>query len=241
MGNAAQTKPAQGGGSAAGGAGSESKSETVDPNDAGYVWGELQSQNQELPNNIELRLNHITIGRRKDNTFSISGPLISGHHCVITRKVYEGTDAIEVFHIIDESQNGTFLDGVSIGKGNKKVLRHGATVALPWRVTKDNGQTEDKLISTYHGRKRRVCRRTTATARLHVAAVCSAVDKARAQRAVCWYACECQSVGRSVWGRVGSPAASPRLGLFEHTRVRDCGCPLLSLHGPLSPRQTLNS
>lgn len=145
MGNAAQTKapPSEGGG----GGGGEAKDETPDPNDAGYVWGELQSQNQELPNNIELRLNTITIGRRKDNTFHISGPLISGHHCVITRQVYEGTDAIEVFHIRDESQNGTFLDGVSIGKGNQKVLRHGATVALPWRVTKDNGETEDKLIN----------------------------------------------------------------------------------------------
>jgi hypothetical protein len=146
MGNAAPTKPAQGGAAASGG-NSEANNETPDPNDAGYVWGELQSQNQELPNNIELRLNHISIGRRKDNTFAISGPLISGHHCIITRKVYEGSDAIEVFHIQDESQNGTFLDGVSIGKGNQKVLRHGATVALPWRVTKDDGETEDKLIS----------------------------------------------------------------------------------------------
>jgi pSer/pThr/pTyr-binding forkhead associated (FHA) protein len=143
MGNAAQTKPP----TAGGGGAAESKTADSDPNDAGYVWGELQSQNQELPNNIELRLNKITIGRRKDNTFSISGPLISGHHCVITRQVYEGTDAIEVFHIKDESQNGTFLDGVSIGKGNQKVLRHGATVALPWRVTKQTGETEDKLIS----------------------------------------------------------------------------------------------
>lgn len=147
MGNAAGTKAPPQGDEGAAAAGGETKDAAADANDAGYVWGELQSQNQELPENIELRLNEISIGRRKDNTFSISGPLISGHHCVITRQVYEGTDAIEVFHIKDMSQNGTFLDGVSIGKGHQKVLRHGATVALPWRVTKDSGETEDKLIN----------------------------------------------------------------------------------------------
>ena len=142
MGHGAQGKPA------ATATENEQHSAEPDENDVGYVWGELQSQNQELPDNIELRLKKITIGRRKESTFPISGPLISGRHCEITREVYEGADAIEVFHITDLSQNGTFLDGVAIGKGHKKVLRHGSTVALPWRVFKDDSdEHEDKLIS----------------------------------------------------------------------------------------------
>ena len=52
-------------------------------------WGELHSMNDQL-DSLYLSSSRVVIGRHRDCTLCVQGPLFSGKHCTITRQIYEG-------------------------------------------------------------------------------------------------------------------------------------------------------
>jgi len=77
----------------------------------------------------ELNVDKTTIGRVEDNTFQITDPSVSSHHCEI---VLRGSDV--VIHDLG-STNGSFINGEKI---SESVLKPGQTLKL--------GQIELQLI-----------------------------------------------------------------------------------------------
>jgi len=69
----------------------------------------------------ELKVDKTTIGRVEDNTFQISEPSVSSHHCEV---MLRGTDVV----VRDlNSTNGTFIGGEKI---TEAVLKPGQTLRL---------------------------------------------------------------------------------------------------------------
>ena len=69
----------------------------------------------------ELNVDKTTIGRVEDNTFQISEPSVSSHHCEI---LLRGTDVV----VRDlESTNGTFINGEKV---RESVLKPGQVLRL---------------------------------------------------------------------------------------------------------------
>jgi pSer/pThr/pTyr-binding forkhead associated (FHA) protein len=69
----------------------------------------------------ELKVDKTTIGRVEDNTFQISEPSVSSHHCEV---VLRGTDVV----VRDlNSTNGTFIGGEKV---TEAVLKPGQTLRL---------------------------------------------------------------------------------------------------------------
>ena len=62
-------------------------------------WGKLHSMNRQL-GNLYMDSPKIVIGRHRDCTLRLQGPLISGKHCTITRQIY-GDGQIECYFILD--------------------------------------------------------------------------------------------------------------------------------------------
>lgn len=119
--------------------------ESIDDN---RPWGKLASLNEEL-GDFFLTEQKVVIGRHRDCTLRVQGPLISGRHCTISRQLYDGGENIECFFLLDTSSNGTFLDGEIIGRGIQRVIKHGSKIAFPWRPEQVTGVDEklpDKLI-----------------------------------------------------------------------------------------------
>jgi len=109
-------------------------------------WGELHSMNEEL-GNFYLASSRVVIGRHRDCTLRLQGPLISGKHCTITRQIYEGAEQIECYFLLDTSSNGTFLDGTVIGRGVQRRILPGAKISFPWRPEANSTEKlPDKLI-----------------------------------------------------------------------------------------------
>lgn len=63
-------------------------------------WGELHSMNEEL-GSFYLSAPRVVLGRHRDCTLRLQGPLISGKHCTITRQIYEGAEQIECYFLLD--------------------------------------------------------------------------------------------------------------------------------------------
>eukprot|EP00668_Euglena_longa_P012090 GGOE01014517.1.p1 GENE.GGOE01014517.1~~GGOE01014517.1.p1 ORF type:complete len:625 (+),score=224.43 GGOE01014517.1:27-1901(+) len=76
---------------------------------------------------------NVSIGRKADNTVVIEDPRISGYHC----KVYlEGNDLF----LHDLSTNGTWVNDVKLGKGNRIALTGGEEIRLALPPTKLEGE-----------------------------------------------------------------------------------------------------
>ncbi|KAF2075285.1 hypothetical protein CYY_003414 [Polysphondylium violaceum] len=91
-------------------------------------WAILKSLN---PAYVDFQLveDLSTFGRAPSSTFHFNDKNISGTHCTIKKE--SGNDGGPVIaFIIDQSTNGTFLDGMKIGKGNRFLLTSGQEIAL---------------------------------------------------------------------------------------------------------------
>ena len=72
-----------------------------EPKEQTSAWGELHSMNEQL-GHLYLGSSRVVIGRHRDCTLCLQGPLISGKHCTITRQIYEGGGGqIECYFILD--------------------------------------------------------------------------------------------------------------------------------------------
>ena len=77
------------------------KVKVKEPKEQTSAWGELHSMNEQL-GHLYLGSSRVVIGRHRDCTLCLQGPLISGKHCTITRQIYEGADEqIECYFLLD--------------------------------------------------------------------------------------------------------------------------------------------
>src|SRR5436189_314325 len=87
----------------------------------------------------DLKVDKTTIGRLEDNTFQISEPSVSSHHCEV---LLRGSDV--VVHDLN-STNGTFINGEKV---TESVLKPGQVLRLgqiELRLETDNGGTTPPL------------------------------------------------------------------------------------------------
>ncbi|KAG6832035.1 hypothetical protein H0H87_003016 [Tephrocybe sp. NHM501043] len=94
----------------------------------GHLWGYLQPCGSGLTRIDFWRITpRYKLGRSKElNDCVLPGPKISNQHCVIT---WEGENAANAV-VIDKSSNGTFINGLKIGRDQTRVLREGNEIAF---------------------------------------------------------------------------------------------------------------
>jgi hypothetical protein len=86
-------------------------------------WGRMISLNPAYPN-CNLQKETVDFGRKSQCVHQIKHPAVSGIHCELTHRG-QG----EVW-LKDMSTNGTFLDGVAVGKGKKTLVKDGQEIVL---------------------------------------------------------------------------------------------------------------
>jgi len=104
---------------------SEPESESNEP----VPWGKLISAVHTIPH-CEMIENRFVVGRGGKCNLKIFEKQISGVHFRIIRDV--GTDSNEppIVYLEDHSSNGTFVNGIKIGKGKKHVLQNADQITL---------------------------------------------------------------------------------------------------------------
>jgi len=110
----------------------------------GHLWGYLQPCSSALTR-IDFWKIHprYTIGRNiQENQVVLPGFKISNLHCTIT---WDGKDSHPSnVVVLDLSSNGTFINGVKIGKNQTRILREGHEIAFGTTVPQPaNGGLED--------------------------------------------------------------------------------------------------
>ncbi|KAF9452361.1 Pkinase-domain-containing protein [Macrolepiota fuliginosa MF-IS2] len=95
-----------------------------------HLWGALIPCNAAI-SRVDLWKIHPTyhVGRNPtDNQVVFPGPKISNYHCQIA---WDGVDSRDsVVTVLDLSSNGTYINGVKIGKNCTRVLREGNEIAF---------------------------------------------------------------------------------------------------------------
>ncbi|KAJ7092083.1 CAMK/RAD53 protein kinase [Mycena belliarum] len=94
------------------------------------VWGYLNPCVSQLLERIYLlrETTEIGVGRNDENHIVLPGYKISNFHAIIR---WNGEESNESLITIDDmSSNGTFINGVKIGKGKKRLLKDGDEVAF---------------------------------------------------------------------------------------------------------------
>ncbi|EGC38218.1 hypothetical protein DICPUDRAFT_29047 [Dictyostelium purpureum] len=92
-------------------------------------WGILKSLNPSFPD-VYLKNTETTFGRYQNTNINYHDKNISGLHCKIIRDGGTESDGTVIAFVHDTSTNGTFLDGVKIGKGEKRLLIANAELSL---------------------------------------------------------------------------------------------------------------
>eukprot|EP01133_Synstelium_polycarpum_P003627 gene3627-4156_t len=104
-------------------------------------WGILKSLNS-LYSDFPLYEDETTIGRQASSTLHFNDMNISGKHCTIKKEGdnFDGSGPVIAF-LYDQSTNGTYVDGIKVGKGNRFLLSTGQEIALV--LSKKQGQEKD--------------------------------------------------------------------------------------------------
>ncbi|KYQ89395.1 putative protein serine/threonine kinase [Tieghemostelium lacteum] len=84
-------------------------------------WAILKSMNPAYPD-YQLIEDSNSFGRLPASTFHFNDKVISGTHCTIFKEPTTNDGESIIAFILDQSTNGTYVDGVRIGKGNKQLL-----------------------------------------------------------------------------------------------------------------------
>ncbi|KAM6502304.1 CAMK/RAD53 protein kinase [Amanita muscaria] len=109
-----------------------------------HLWGYLQPCSPTLTRIDFWKINpRYTIGRNtQTNQVVLPGFKISNNHCLITWDGSEDMNSTVMIH--DLSSNGTFINGVKIGKNNFRILREGNEIAFGTPLPQpQNGGLED--------------------------------------------------------------------------------------------------
>ncbi|GAM18627.1 hypothetical protein SAMD00019534_018020 [Acytostelium subglobosum LB1] len=106
-------------------------------------WAILKSLNPAYPD-YPLVDNEVVLGRQPNSTIHFNDMNISGKHCAIIKTSDPG-DAQAIAFLYDHSTNGTYIDGIKVGKGNRFLLSNGQEIGL---VGKKQGQ--EKIAFIYH-------------------------------------------------------------------------------------------
>ncbi|TPX69660.1 hypothetical protein SpCBS45565_g02323 [Spizellomyces sp. 'palustris'] len=102
-----------------------------DKSQADDWWARLVPVNasEETPLLLTAPKEEYIIGRSSNEcNFVLGGDLVSNQHCSIL-KVSDGEDAFMVL-MEDLSSNGTFINGIKLGKGNKRMLVSGDEIGI---------------------------------------------------------------------------------------------------------------
>ncbi|KAG8901876.1 hypothetical protein FRC01_009723, partial [Tulasnella sp. 417] len=93
------------------------------------LWGKLVPCNSAMET-IDLRVEQTqyTVGRASDAHIQIGHPKISSRHCEL-RLVYNPNNTTTVT-VVDTSTNGTYVNGVRLGRGRHSMLNHGDELSL---------------------------------------------------------------------------------------------------------------
>ncbi|KAG8990967.1 hypothetical protein FRB90_001528 [Tulasnella sp. 427] len=93
------------------------------------LWGKLVPCNWTMET-IDLRLDQTSyiVGRGSDANILISHPKISSKHCEI-RLIYNQAGST-VITVADTSTNGTYVNGIRVGRGRHSMLNHGDELSL---------------------------------------------------------------------------------------------------------------
>eukprot|EP01119_Soliformovum_irregulare_P010757 TRINITY_DN2653_c0_g1_i1.p1 TRINITY_DN2653_c0_g1~~TRINITY_DN2653_c0_g1_i1.p1 ORF type:complete len:617 (-),score=158.66 TRINITY_DN2653_c0_g1_i1:183-1826(-) len=80
-------------------------------------WGYLMPQKSELqlPSSIELKNENFWVGRGQTADLRIENGVVSALHC----RIYKENDGKDRYYVEDNSTNGTYVNSVLVGKGNR--------------------------------------------------------------------------------------------------------------------------
>ncbi|EFA78669.1 putative protein serine/threonine kinase [Heterostelium album PN500] len=108
-------------------------------------WAVLKSLNPAYPD-FALCDNEIVIGRQPSSTIHFNDMNISGTHCSIKKEGDDGDDQHGpiIAFLYDKSTNGTYVDGMKVGKGNRFLLSSGQEIGLV--LSKKQGQEKIAFI-----------------------------------------------------------------------------------------------
>jgi len=108
-------------------------SENVDPN-SNNPWSVLEAVDSDLhlAGSFTINKNEYTIGRAAASDILINTDVVSGTHCKIIREIRPSGSML--VYLLDNSVNGTFLNGALLGKGIKVQLYHKDVISMPFTM-----------------------------------------------------------------------------------------------------------
>ncbi|KAJ3443355.1 serine/threonine-protein kinase fhke-related [Anaeramoeba flamelloides] len=110
-------------------------------------WGTLTSPLEDIVS-LDLIDNTITIGRDSSCSIIVNHTSVSNKHCVIWREIPENEDPDEgkIYPVLikDTSSNGTFVNGILIGKGNVQPLYYSDEITFV--SIRKQGQTKPPVV-----------------------------------------------------------------------------------------------
>ena len=90
-------------------------------------WSKLTSLNATHPH-ILIEADKHTFGRVDNNSTIIPDKRLSSNHCTLERQKKDNGDY--TYFVYDTSSNGTYVNDMKIGKGEKKEIQNGDTIQL---------------------------------------------------------------------------------------------------------------
>ncbi|MDP2435725.1 MAG: protein kinase [archaeon] len=98
-------------------------------------WGRLASHFPSTPS-VDITVQHIKIGRAKHCDVILEDTAVSSEHCEIVLEL--SGQKVDSAYCVDNSSNGTFINGKLIGKGNRKPLRSNDMISLCFPFSLEN-------------------------------------------------------------------------------------------------------
>ena len=121
------------------------------------AWGALLKKEncawKEGPAEVSLRASCVVVGRAKEDDISltITLPAISTRHCKI-EPALPLADGTLTAKLTDMSTNGTFVDGVRVGKNNACIVVDGSTLSFGKLTVQKPGKKKKKLKNGKSGK-----------------------------------------------------------------------------------------
>eukprot|EP00347_Sterkiella_histriomuscorum_P021474 403333854 len=105
----------------------QNQSQNSNPDQLVEVWARLNSLNKKFKSK-EIKEANFSIGRLPKSEMQIKDQRLSGTHCIINRMIDENGKMIVCLE--DTSSNGTYHNGVLVGKGSTRELKNGDEIIM---------------------------------------------------------------------------------------------------------------